>query len=749
VNFNVTYDSSVTSQSQSFQSMFHTAVNAALSFYESEFTNNITVNITFAWGATSSNAVAENSFYYQTYSYAQIVSALKASGKSADDIAAYATLPASDPTGSGHAYALTTAQAKALGLSVGYTPPYDDFVTLGSGYAWTFDPNNRAVAGEFDAIGALEHEISEGVFGRIGSLGSASAGFGAGIYTPLDLFRYSAPGVHDYSNPGANDYFSIDGTHLLTEFNNHNQYGGDVSDWYPTVQGDSFGDAYHGVAGLVTPTDLRELDVLGWNLAQPNTLVGWANQQGEKVVVGNFASSVGTDIAVMGAGQGGIGTYVSNGDGTFHTVFSPQTATQTDWDSWPTAHVIAGDFLGNGRTDVAVINPGQGGIATYLANSDGTFQAGIFSAQAATHTDWVSWPNPQIVTGDFDGNGRTDLAVINPGQGGIATYLSNGNGTFTAEFSAQVASHTDWDSLPNPQIVTGDFDGNGRTDLAVINPGQGGIATYLSSGNGTFTAVFSSQVASHTDWDSWPDPKIVTGDFLGNGRTDLAVINPGQGGIATYLSNGDGTFTAVFSPQTATHTDWESWQNAKIVAGDFLGNGRTDLAVINPGQGGIATYLSNGDGTFTAVFSPQTATHTDWDSWPNPQIVIGDFDGNGRTDIAVINPGQGGLATYLSNGNGTFTAKFTATGASGTALSASVTTSNNTTLNSPLPTPSLGAEGDAVDSGLGIGPIYAPDIALLISHMSSSFATPSDGQGGSFLRESPPEQTMPLTQSHG
>ena len=270
VNFSVTYDLSVTSQSQSFQSMFHTAVNAALSLYESEFTNNITVNITFAWGATSSNAVAENSFYYQTYSYAQIVSALKASGKSADDIAAYATLPASDPTGSGHAYALTTAQAEALGLSVGYTPPYDDFVTLGSGYAWTFDPNNRAVAGEFDAIGALEHEISEGVFGRIGSLGSASAGFGSGIYTPLDLFRYSAPGVHDYSNPGANDYFSIDGTHLLTEFNNHNQYGGDVSDWYPTIQGDSFGDAYHGVAGLVTPTDLRELDVLGWNLAQQN-----------------------------------------------------------------------------------------------------------------------------------------------------------------------------------------------------------------------------------------------------------------------------------------------------------------------------------------------------------------------------------------------------------------------------------------------------------------------------------------------
>ena len=56
MNFNVTYDSSVTSQSQSFQTMYHTAVNAALAFYQSEFTNNVTVNITFAWGSTGSTS---------------------------------------------------------------------------------------------------------------------------------------------------------------------------------------------------------------------------------------------------------------------------------------------------------------------------------------------------------------------------------------------------------------------------------------------------------------------------------------------------------------------------------------------------------------------------------------------------------------------------------------------------------------------------------------------------------------------
>src|SRR5262249_20649775 len=152
-------------------------------------------------------------------------------------------------------------------LGLGFSAPYDDFVTLNSSLAWTFDPNNRAVSGKYDAIGALEHEMTEGIMGRIGSLGSSSAGLGSGIYTPPDLFRYSSPGVHDYSNPGANDFFSIDGQHLLTAFNNHNLNGGDVSDWNPNIVGDSFGDAYKGTVGQVTTTDLRELDVLGWNRA--------------------------------------------------------------------------------------------------------------------------------------------------------------------------------------------------------------------------------------------------------------------------------------------------------------------------------------------------------------------------------------------------------------------------------------------------------------------------------------------------
>src|SRR5262245_3396930 len=244
MNFNVAYDSTITSQSQAFQSMFQTAVNAVIAYFEHAFTNNVTVDITFGWSNLGGGA-AQNGFFYNTYTYSQIETALISSQTSLDDITAYTTLPVNDPSGNGHLYALTTAQARALGLSASPPPGQpDDHVILNSALTWTFDPNHRAVVGAYDALGAMAHEITEGVFGRIASLGQPAA-IGAGIYSPLDLFRYSSPAVRDF-DPNHDDFFSIDGSHLLTQFNdwaNGNSQPADLGDWFPTVQGDAFGDA--------------------------------------------------------------------------------------------------------------------------------------------------------------------------------------------------------------------------------------------------------------------------------------------------------------------------------------------------------------------------------------------------------------------------------------------------------------------------------------------------------------------------
>ena len=255
---NVTYDSTVTAAPTGFK----TAVAAAVSYLESEFTNATTLNITIGYGAVNGSALpagdlGANQTSYDVVSYATLQAALAANGTQPDQVAALASLPTTSPMGSA-GFIISNGEAKALGLSVGVSGVNDGYIGLSSAYPMSYDPANRAVAGSYDAIGVLEHEITE-VMGRTSSLGSY-----AGLYEPLDLFRYSSAGVRDLV-PGAGS-FSIGGSTLLQSYN-ASAAAGDLGDWAASVTGDSFGNASAGVAGLVTAVDLQEMNVLGWNRA--------------------------------------------------------------------------------------------------------------------------------------------------------------------------------------------------------------------------------------------------------------------------------------------------------------------------------------------------------------------------------------------------------------------------------------------------------------------------------------------------
>lgn len=254
---NVTYDSSVGSAPASFTS----TVNAVVQYFETQFVNPITVNIDVGYGeiagqSLGSGALGESMTYINSYSYSQIRSALAAGATSAADATAVASLPSSDP-GAGGSYWVATAEAKAMGLA-GASSSLDGYVGFSSAPN-IFDYNNAdgVTAGQYDFFGVVAHEISE-VMGRFVMGGSS--------YTPLALFDYSAAGVRDMSGaqPG---YFSINGGSTNLDSFNSNA-GGDLADWASSAGNDAFlAFAKPGVVLPVTPTDLTELDVMGWKLA--------------------------------------------------------------------------------------------------------------------------------------------------------------------------------------------------------------------------------------------------------------------------------------------------------------------------------------------------------------------------------------------------------------------------------------------------------------------------------------------------
>jgi Ca2+-binding RTX toxin-like protein len=263
---NVTFDSSVNSA----PSGFVTQVNAAVQYLESLFNDPITVTIAVGYGEVGgtklgSGALGESETYLSSYSYSQLVNAMKADSTSASDASAIATLLATNPTGNG-TFWVSTAEAKALGLAASSTS-IDGYVGFTSA-SNAFDYNNAdgVTAGQYDFYGVVLHELTE-VMGRQTMDGQSFAGTTG--YEPLDLFHYSAPGTATFSGTQTG-YFSVDGgTTNLANFNTNSS--GDFGDWASTIPDAMNAFGTPGVVEPMTSADITAMDILGWNLSSSSS----------------------------------------------------------------------------------------------------------------------------------------------------------------------------------------------------------------------------------------------------------------------------------------------------------------------------------------------------------------------------------------------------------------------------------------------------------------------------------------------
>jgi dolichol kinase len=200
-------------------------------------------------------------------------------------------------------------------------------------------------------------------------------------------------------------------------------------------------------------------------------------------------------------------------------------------------------------------------------------------------------------------------------------------------------------------VGIGDFNGDGISDLVIAEGGGPIVEVFFGNGDGTFKVGPTTPAGLNPTG-------IAVADFNGDGKPDLAVTEPvasGNTNVVILLGNGDGTFTA-----TPSLAGVESVSSG-IVAADFNGDGKADLAVESAGAlGWVNIYLGNGDGTFTqAPQSPiqGTAPHGSF-------VAAGDFNGDGIADLVTssssnadsLSPVQGNdtLSVLLGKGDGTF-----------------------------------------------------------------------------------------------
>jgi carbonic anhydrase/acetyltransferase-like protein (isoleucine patch superfamily) len=333
------------------------------------------------------------------------------------------------------------------------------------------------------------------------------------------------------------------------------------------------------------------------------------------------------DLVVANAGgtladrEGGVSVLLGRAGGAF------ESAVQYDAHWTPSAIAIA-DFNGDGDLDVVVANAASHDVSVLLGKGDGTLRAAAQFRAGRIPSN--------LEAADFNGDGRLDLAVANFGvvaedRSSVTVLLGDGAGGFGAPIEARTR-------LYSRALDAADIDGDGDLDLVVASEGDfqstPTVTAIVLSGNGNGTFV-ERQALSVPGFTRDAPTAVVLGDFNADGRIDLAVGYKDLITIDVYTGRGDGTFnpTAVsFGPAFLAGVA------SNVAAADLNRDGRLDLfhGYTVMGQedfeddDGIAVWIGNGDGSF----QPRVVYHID-QNIPLTGVASGDFDGDGTPDLVV------------------------------------------------------------------------------------------------------------------
>jgi hypothetical protein len=331
------------------------------------------------------------------------------------------------------------------------------------------------------------------------------------------------------------------------------------------------------------------------------------------VKIGDFNGDGKLDIVAANSDANNVGVLLGNGDGTFRPVHTygagdvPYT-------------VLVGDFNLDGKLDLAVANiayTGTPSVSILLGNGDGTFQpAKNFSAGDQP---------TELVMGDFNRDGKPDLAVGNRTQNTVSILLGNGDGAFRAPLSYPTG-------ITPYSLATGDFNLDGNLDLAVANSASHNVSVLLGNGDGTFQEA-RNYLADTGHWGAY---SVAVGDFNGDKKPDLAVANFSDNTVGVLLGNGDGTFQ---SEEVFKTGDWPF----DVAVEDFNGDGKLDLVSAN-NSNTLSLLLGNGDGSFQAVQNYPTG-------YSPCSVAVGDFNGDGKPDVALADRGDGTISVLLNISN--------------------------------------------------------------------------------------------------